>query len=254
MVTAITRAISPNLCNCELEYFPRRPIDLALAKQQHLQYESCLRQLGAHVISLDAKPDLPDSVFVEDPAIVLDELAIICRMGAASRRPEADLLADALSSVRPLAYIEAPGTLEGGDVIRAGGDLFVGLSHRTNADGVRQLAGHLKDFDYVVRPVPVQSCLHLKSACCWLGDDAMLINREWVDAASFAPFRLIDVAPGEPWAANVLPLGGEVIGAAGFPETCSILERAGYQVRKVDMSELAKAEGAITCCSLVFES
>src|SRR5690348_8843798 len=244
MLTAITRAISPNLCNCELEYFPRRPIDLALAKEQHVQYECCLQELGARVISLDAVPELPDSVFVEDPAIVLDEVAIICRMGAVSRQPEADLLAETLSSVRPLACIEAPGTLEGGDVIRAGADLFVGLSHRTNADGVRQMAGHLKEFDYVVRPVPVEGCLHLKSACCWLGDDAMLINRKWVDAAAFAPFRLIDVAPGEPWAANVLPIGGEVIAAEAFPETCSILEHAGYRLRKVPMSELAKAEGA----------
>jgi dimethylargininase len=241
------------LGKCELEYFARQPIDFALAAAQHRCYELCLEELGLKVISLPAEPDLPDSVFVEDPAVVLDEIAVITRMGVDSRRAEARSLAAALAPLRPLRRIESPGTLEGGDVIRAGRRLFVGLSHRTNAEGVRQLSAHLEPFGYRVQPVEVQGCLHLKSACCWLGDDAMLLNRAWVDAAQFAGFRMLDVAPDEPWAANVLPVGGAVLAAAAFPATRTILRDAGYRVRSLDISELAKAEGALTCSSLIFE-
>jgi dimethylargininase len=253
MTRAITRAVSPNLGKCELEYFARQPIDIARAAEQHRGYEGCLEELGLKVISLPPEPELPDSVFVEDPTVVMDEVAVMTRMGVESRRPEADSLAAALSPFRPLRRIEAPGTLEGGDVIRAGRRLFVGLSHRTNAEGIRQLAAHLEPFGYRVQPVAVQGCLHLKSACCWLGDDAMLLNRAWVEAAQFVDFRMLDVAPDEPWAANVLPVGGSVLASAAFPATHTILERAGYRVRAVDISELAKAEGALTCSSVIFE-
>jgi dimethylargininase len=254
MLVAITRAVSPNLGNCELEYFSRQLIDIARAVQQHRCYQACLAELGATVVTLPAEPDLPDSVFVEDPAVVVDEIAVIARMGVESRRAEAESLAAALARFRPLRRIEAPGTLEGGDVIRAGRTLFVGVSHRTNLEGIRQLAAHLKPFGYVVKPVAVRGCLHLKSACCWLGDDAMLVNSAWVDTAEFDGFRMIGVAPGEPWAANVLPIGGTVLASAAFPATVNILERAGYRVCALDISELAKAEGALTCSSLIFES
>lgn len=253
MLIAMTRAVSPRLGECELEYFERRPIDVVRAREQHRCYEACLEELGARLISLAAEPDLPDSVFVEDPAVVVDEVAVIARMGAASRRREAELLAEALVPYRPLRRIEAPGTLEGGDVIRAGRRLFVGLSHRTNADGIRQLAAHLEPFGYIVKPVAVHGCLHLKSACCWLGDDSMLLNRAWCDAPAFDGFRLIEVAPGEPGAANVLALGGSLVTSTAFPATAELLARKGYRLRAINISELSKAEGAITCSSLIFE-
>lgn len=253
-LVAITRAVSPQMGNCELEYFARRPIDIALAREQHRCYERCLEELSVRVISLPGEPKLPDSVFVEDPAVVVDEVAVITRMGAASRRAEAESLAAALSPFRPLRRIEAPGTLEGGDVIRIGRRLFVGVSHRTNEEGIRQLAAHLEPFGYSVQPVPVCGCLHLKSACCSLGDDVLLVNREWADSSLFNGPRLIDVAPDEPWAANVLPVNGTVLCSAAFPETGALLERAGYRTRSLDISELAKAEGALTCSSVIFRA
>jgi len=253
MTIAITRAVSLGMGNCELEYFERRPIDIALASRQHRRYEECLEELGARVISLAAEPDLPDSVFVEDPAVVVDEIAILARTGVESRRAEATTLGEALAPFRPLRRIEAPGTLEGGDVIRVGRTLFAGLSHRTNREGILQLAAHLEPFGYSVRPIAMAGCLHLKSACCWLGDGAMLINRAWVDTAALDQFHLLDVAPDEPWAANVLPLGGTVLCSAAFPATRAVLELAGYCTRALDISELAKAEGALTCSSVIFD-
>jgi dimethylargininase len=253
MLVAITRAVSPKIGSCELEYFPRVPIDLAKAADQHRRYEECLEELGARVISLPAEPDLPDSVFVEDPAVVVDEIAVIARTAAESRRGEAESLAAALSAFRPLRRIEAPGTVEGGDVIRVGRTLFVGLSHRTNEQGVRQLARILQPFGYDVKGVPVRGCLHLKSACCSPGDSTMLLNRVWVDGGAFEGFRLLDVATDEPWAANILPLNGTVLCSSAFPATRAMLERAGYRTRTLDISELAKAEGALTCSSLIFE-
>ena len=253
MLTAITRAVSRNLVNCELEYFARRRIDIDLAREQHRRYEQALEQCGARVISLPEEPGLPDSVFVEDPALVLDEIAVITRMGVQSRRAEAVTLAQALEPFRPLCRIEPPGTLEGGDVLRVDRTLFVGLSHRTNAEGIRQLTSHLEPFDYSVVPVPVHGCLHLKSAACSLGDDAILINRAWVDPRHFPYLGLIEVPAAEPWAANVLPVAGTILCSSAFPLTRALLDRAGYQTLPLDISELAKAEGALTCSSLIFE-
>src|SRR5262250_3265347 len=164
MLTAITRAVSPAIVHCELSFIDRQPIDLATAQRQHHAYERLLGKLGVRVISLPAEPDLPDSMFVEDPAIVLDELAVILPLGTESRRREAPSLAKALSKYRKLEYVQLPGTLEGGDVLCIGRKLFVGLTRRSNAEGIRQLAAILKPHGYEVVPVPVTGCLHLKSA------------------------------------------------------------------------------------------
>src|SRR5260370_16513605 len=139
MLTAITRAVSPAIANCELTFVARQPIDLAKAQQQHRAYEQLLENAGARVISLPAEPALPDSMFVEDPAIVLDELAIIFPLGTETRRPEAASIAQALAKFRKLARVELPGQVEGGDVLRIGRSLFAGLSTRTNAEGLRLL-------------------------------------------------------------------------------------------------------------------
>lgn len=254
MLTAITRAISPALNRCELEYLDRQPIDMARAAAQHAAYEGFLEEMGARLISLPAEPDLPDSVFVEDPAIVLDEIAVMTRMGAASRRGETESLAKALAPFRPLRRIEEPATLEGGDVLRIGRKLFAGASARTNGDGIAQLRGLAGRFGYEVEAVEVCRCLHLKSAATWLGEGAILVNRRLIDAAPLARYRLIDVAPGEPWAANTLALGGVVLIPAAYPETADILRREGFLVRAIDISELMKAEAGLTCSSLVFEA
>src|SRR5512137_795749 len=155
MLTAITRAVSPAFANCELSFIQRRPIDLEKAKQQHRAYEKLLEKLGARVISLPAEPTLPDSMFVEDPAIVLDEIAVIMPLGTASRRPESVSLAQALAKFRKLERVTLPGLMEGGDILRIGGKVFAGLSSRTNAEGIRQLDAILKVHGYEVIAVPV---------------------------------------------------------------------------------------------------
>jgi dimethylargininase len=254
MLTAITRAVSPAIVDCELSFIDREPIDLAIAQEQHHAYEALLAELGAHVISLPAEPGLPDSMFVEDPAIVLDELAVILPLGTEIRRREAPSLAQALARFRKLESISLPGTLEGGDVLRVGRKLFVGLTRRSNAEGIRQLAAILAPHGYEVVAVPVTGCLHLKSAVTHLGRNTLLANRAWFDTAPLAGHEWIDVDPAEPHAANALALAGTIIFPASFPRTRARIEARGFHVTPLDISELQKAESGLTCSSLLFES
>jgi dimethylargininase len=254
MLTAITRAVSPAIVNCEISFIDRRPIDLAIAQQQHHAYKKLLERLGARVISLPADPALPDSMFVEDPAIVLDELAVILPLGTDSRRPEAASLAKALSSFRKLEYVTLPGTLEGGDVLRIARKLFVGLTRRSNAEGIRQLAAILAPHHYAVIAVPVTGCLHLKSAVTHAGGNTLLANRTMFDTKPFAGYDWIDVDPSEPHAANALAFGDTIIFPASFPRTRARLEARGFHVTPLDISELQKAESGLTCSSLLFHA
>ena len=254
MLTAITRAVSPAIVNCELTFVARQPIDLAKAEAQHHAYQQLLEKLGARVISLPAEPELPDSMFVEDPAIVLDELAIILPLGTASRRPEAASIAEALAKFRKLERVRLPGTVEGGDVFCVGRRLFAGLSSRTNAEGIRQLASILAPYGYEVVSVAVSGCLHLKSAVTCIGRNTLLGNRGWFDTKAFSGFEWIDVAPEEPDAANALALVGTVIFPASFPRTRGLLEARGFGVTPLDISELQKAESGLTCSSLLFDA
>ena len=254
MLTALTRAVSPTLESCELTWLPREKIDIRRAAKQHDDYERCLAELGLRVISLPAEAELPDATFVEDPLVVVDELAIITRMGAASRRAESESLAAAISAFRPVRRLREPATLEGGDVMRIGRDVFVGLSSRTTHAGISQLTTELEPLGYRVHAVEVRGCLHLKSACCSLGDGKILANPAWLDMAPFGDFNIINVADDEPGAANVLRIGDTVLMPACFPHTEQILRREGFQLRTVDISELIKAEAAITCSSVIFEA
>ncbi|HEV2671541.1 MAG TPA: arginine deiminase family protein [Gemmatimonadales bacterium] len=249
----MTRAVSPTLADCELTYRPRDPINVADAIAEHASYEETLRSLGATVVRAPAEPTLPDAVFVEDAALVLDEVAVITRPGAPTRRGEIESLANVLSVYRPLLRIQAPGTLDGGDVLRVGRTLYVGLSSRTNGAGVSQLEALLKQWCYEVIPVAVSGCLHLKSAVTQVAEHMLLINPRLVPAECFAPLELIAVAPAEPDGGNALWIGPAVIYPAHYPATRERLERAGVRVVPVPGSELAKAEGGVTCCSVVFE-
>jgi dimethylargininase len=254
MLTAITRAVSPAFVNCELSFIDRQPIDLKIAQQQHHNYEKTLEKLGAKVIPLPAEPDLPDSMFVEDPAIVLDELAVIMPLGTESRRAEAESLARALKPYRRLAHITLPGTMEGGDLLRIGKKIYAGLSRRTNAEGIRQLAALLKPHNYDVIAVPVTGCLHLKSAVTFLGRNTLLANRAWLDCAPFVGYQWIDVASGEAHAANALAIGERVIFPASFPRTQARMEQGNFEIVSIDISELQKAESGLTCSSLLFDA
>jgi dimethylargininase len=254
MLTAITRAISPAIADCELSFIARQPINLARAHQQHHAYEQVLARAGARVISLPAEPELPDSMFVEDPAVVLDELAIILPLGTESRRAEAASVSKALSSFRKLEYIQLPGLLEGGDVLRIGRKLFVGMSKRSNAEGIRQLAAIVQRHGYEVLSVSVTGCLHLKSAVTSLGKNTLLANRRWLNTTPFTGFDWIDVAPEEPHAANALTVGDTLVFPSSFPRTLGRLESSGFHAVSLDISELQKAEAGLTCSSLIFDA
>ena len=250
----MTREVSPSLGRCELTHLERAPIAIGPARAQHAGYEALLESLGCRLIRLPADPDLPDSVFVEDTAVVLDEVAVIARPGAASRRPETAAVAGALAPFRPLLRLEDPATLDGGDVLVLGRTLYVGLSSRTSAAAADQLGRLLSPYGYAVVPVSVAGCLHLKSAVTRAGEDLLLLNPAWVDPSAFPGRRTLEVDPAEPFAANVLAIGGQVVSPDSFPRTRRRLEAAGVRVRPVDMTELQKAEGAVTCCSLVFRA
>lgn len=252
MLIALTRDVSPSLAACELTHVERTPIDVDLARDQHRGYQRVLASLGCHVLTLEAEPTMPDAVFVEDVAVVLDEVAVMTRPGAESRRGEGASVAEVLGRYRPLRAIEAPGTLDGGDVLRIGRTLHVGQSGRSNAAGVDQLRDAIAEFGYTVRTVPIRGCLHLKSAVTALDDETLLMQPAWVGRESFAGFRIVEVHPEEEHAANVVRIGDHVVMAACFPRTWQRLVDAGVNVTTVDVSELQKAEGAVTCCSLVF--
>ena len=250
---ALTRPVPPSIAQCELTHLQREPIDFANASRQHDEYENVLRSLGCKVTRLAGLPDHPDSVFIEDTALVLDECAIITRPGAESRRGEVAGIAEALGPLRRLYHIEAPGTLDGGDVLRVGRRLYVGMSTRSSADGVRQLADAVARHGYTVSRVPMRDCLHLKTAVSTLPGNTLLLNPRWVDAESFHGAPHIEVHPEESEAANVLVVGQTVVLPASATRTRQSLEKLGYATVTVDASELAKAEGGLTCCSLIVE-
>jgi len=254
MLTAITRKVSPALAQCELEFLKRAEIDVARAAAQHRDYEKCLERLGARVVSLPALDDHPDCVFVEDPALVLDEIAISTRMGASSRRGEAESLARALEAFRTVVKMHPPATLEGGDVVRIGRTLYAGLSRRTNAEGIKQLLEIVEPFGYRVIAVPVTGCLHLKSACCALGPGTLLMNRAMIDSSPISGLQVLSVPAEEPWSADTLWLSDTVVIPSAYPKTADLLSAAGFDVQPIDVSELMKAEAGVTCMSLVFES
>lgn len=254
MRTAITRAVSPGLADCELTFLARQKIDVANAIEQHLGYEKCLERLGVRVTRLPAEPDMPDSVFVEDTAIVLDKLAVITWPGATSRQAERESVAAALSEFRPLKFIRPPATIEGGDVMRVDRTLYTGLSARTNREGISQLREIVEPHNYRVETVETVGCLHLKTGCVYLGNQTILANRNWINVQPLAGFDLIDVPEDEPWAANTLTIGDTVLTPSGFPKTRELIEERGFKTLMIDISELRKAEAGLTCLSLIFES
>jgi dimethylargininase len=254
MLIAMTREPGPSFAGCELSFVERMPIDAARAAAQHREYRRVLGALGCDVRVLPAEPGFPDAVFVEDVAVVVDEIVVMTRPGARSRRSEVASVADALRCHRPLRAIEPPATLDGGDVLRIGRRLFVGESARSSADGIAQLRAILAGYGYTVTGVPVHGCLHLKSAVTALDDASVLLQPAWTDRAAFADYRVVEVDADEEHAANVLRIGTRVVMPACFPRTRRRVCEAGFDVVDIDVSELQKAEGAVTCCSLVFRS
>ena len=253
MPTALTRAISPLLVDCELTHLERAPIDIHKAEEQHREYERALEKMGYTIRRLPETPDLPDGVFVEDTAVVFPEIAIITRPGAESRRPETDTMAAILKEYRELRFIEAPGTIDGGDVLTLGKHVYIGDTKRTNRAAIRQFSDILQPFGYTVTAVPVTKCLHLKTAIAPLEEDLLLINPNWIDGDIFDDHQTEPVHPDEPFGANVMRRGNYVLCPTAFPKTAELLTQKGYDVITVNQSELAKAEAGLTCCSVIVE-
>lgn len=248
---ALTRAISPGIAAGELTHLERTPIDVEAARAQHAAYARALAALGCAVHEVEPAPEHPDSVFIEDTAVVLDEIAVITRPGAESRRGETAAVERALAPLRPLARIAAPGTLDGGDVLVVGRRAFAGRTGRTNDEGIAQLRAALAPHGYSVEAVDVTGCLHLKTAVTAVDDRTVLVNPAWIGADALAGLDRIEVDPAEPMGANVVRVGDSLLYGASYPRTRARLEARGYAPLCVDASELAKAEGAVTCCSLV---
>jgi dimethylargininase len=233
-------------------FLERTPIHAGVAAQQHAAFVRALNDMGIETRILPGEPDLPDSVFIRDTAVVLDEIGVMARPGAAYRRAETAAVTQELAPLMSLSFIRAPGTLDGSDVLRCGRTIYVGLSVRTNAEGVAQLEQRVASFGYRVRAIPVQGVLHLDAACSQVTDDTLLVNRAWVDSAQLRSFALLDVPRSEPGAANTLRIGDTVLMAEGFPGTRELLEGRGISVQTVRISEFQKAEGGVnSLCLLV---
>jgi dimethylargininase len=252
MIVALTREPARALDACELTYREREPIDPDAAARQHRGYCDALRACGARVVTLPTLEKFPDSVFVEDTSVVLEEVAVLTRPGVESRRGEVALIESEVARLRPVVRVESPATLEGGDVLRLGRTLYVGLSPRTNAEGADCLRRLVAPHGYEVVTVEPHGCLHLKSGCSALDDESVLVNPEWVDTSVFRGREVVFVDAAEPWAANVLTVAGTICVGAAFPRTAEALAARGRDVRAVEVSEFAKAEGALTCMSLLF--
>lgn len=253
MLTAITRGVSPYFQQCELTFLSRQKIDIDKSVLQHRTYTKCLSDQGVRVVSLAADPYLPDAVFVEDAAIVLDEIAIIALMRVEKRRQEIDGVANALTRFRKIEFLRPPATLDGGDVMRVGRTLYVGLSTRTNQAAIDQLSEIVRPFDYRVQKIEVERCLHLKTGCSYLGQETVLANPSWINTEQLDGLSVLSVHSSEPWAANTLTVDGTTLVASNFPRTRRMLERNEFPTRALDISELQKAEAGLTCLSIIFK-
>ncbi len=253
MLLGLTHIVAPNLDQGEVTYIGREPIDYTLALQQHDQYCNALATHGVEVKKLTMNSSYPDSCFVEDTAIVLDEIAIITSMGTASRRNETVGIASEISKYRETVTIQQPATIEGGDVLHIGKTLFVGLSSRTNAQGIEALTTIVRRLGYSVVPVPVTGCLHLKTACTVITDDILLINPTWIDTAPLQDYTLLPVSMDEPWAANIIRIGDVICAQAGFPKTLAQLHEFSANIAIIDISEFRKSEAGLSCLSILFQ-
>lgn len=227
------------------------PPDLALALRQHAAYVRALRECGLEVAVLDPAPAFPDACFVEDSALLTPRGAIVTRPGADSRRGEAALIeAEIEDRFERVAWIEAPGTLDAGDVMMVGDHFFVGLSARTNAAGAEQLLAILDEFGLGGETVPMREMLHLKTGVNSLEHNRLLVTGEFVGAPAFRGFECIEVPSDEAYAANSLWINDVVLVPAGRPRTLAMIRALDYEVRELDVSEFEKMDGGLSCLSL----
>lgn len=251
MVLAITRDVPSTLARGLRTHVDSLSIDLELAIHQHEQYRSALESCGCEVVRLAAVDSFPDSVFVEDAALVIENTAVLTRSGAMARRGEETLVEPALPDHIERARIEDPGTLDGGDVLVAGAQVFVGVSTRTNDAGIEQLRQILSPMGLEVIAIPVARCLHLKSAVSTIGEKRVLLNPDAIESEGMKGLEQIPVPQEEPGAANVLKIGNKVICSGAFPLTAELLSNIGLEPIPIDNSEMLKAEAGVTCSSII---
>lgn len=245
---AFTRAVSPRLAECELTHLDRVAIDAARARSQHAEYEQALADAGFEIMRLPELPNDPDAVFVEDTALLLGEHAVITRPGVASRADETESTAEGLAAHFQLHPMDN-GHVDGGDVLRIGKTLYVGLSTRTDAAGIRALADLVAPLGFEVVQAELRDCLHLKTGATFAGDGVLLYNAAAIDPAQFEDVEPLAVI--EPAAANCVRAGDRLILPAGNPRTASLLRDRGFDVVEIDVSELQKAEAGVSCMSLI---
>ncbi len=250
---ALTRGVSPNFSACELTYKTREPIDCTLAREQWQAYCDLLRRWHINLATVSASDRHPDCCFIQDTAVVLDEVCVMASMGAASRTGETKEVEKILSGRRELQRITPPATLDGGDVVQFGKRLFVGLSRRTNGRGISALKQIVEPFGYRVTPVVVSGGLHLTTGCGVVNDETVLLNTQWLDATAFSNLRQLHVPQTEPWAANTIRLNGSVCLEASAPQTAELVSPYADTIETLDISEFRKAEGSLSCLSLIFK-
>ncbi len=222
------------------------------ALRQHASYVEALRTAGMEVIVLAADPRFPDGCFVEDTAVVLPEVAVITSPGAPSRSGETESMADVLKQFHRLARIEGPGTLEGGDVLKAERHFFIGLSERTNAEGIEQFERIVRPFGYATQRVVPGPFLHLKSGIAYIGDGRLIAAPGLAHLSEFRDYHVITVDPEELYAANCLRIAhGTLAVAKGYPRLKQTLLGLGYEITELAMTEYQKMDGGLTCLSLL---
>lgn len=248
---AVVRGVPSSFDRAITSGLPAQPIDVRLAREQHLRYCSALRRAGLSLIRIESDDRFPDCVFVEDTAVVAGNKAIIAAMERETRRGETDAIERRLSEFYEIQHLEPPATLDGGDVLRIDERMFVGLSKRTNREAAEQLAAILRPDGFELVTVEVRHVLHLKSACTHIGEDLVLLRPGYLDEAPFDAYRTIIVPESEPHAANCLSINSRVLIPTGAPRTRAMLEEHGYTTIELDISESRKADGLLTCSSII---
>jgi dimethylargininase len=249
---AVVRGVPDTLNKCVRTHSLRQRVELQLARKQHDEYCKALQERNLEIVRIPADNSFPDCVFVEDPAVVYADHAIICSMGAKSRTGEIELVEATLRHIfKKVTRINPPATIEGGDVLKVGNDLYVGLTSRTNLEGINQLRMAMKNHECRVIPVEVKNILHFKSACTYIGDDYIVANPGYFDLGVFSSFKLIPLPKAEAYAANCLAINGIVYISKGYPMTRKLIEKEGFDTGELEVSEFKKCEGSLTCLSIL---
>lgn len=249
--SAIVRDIPNSYQQCVVGFHDKPQINVDLAKQQHQAYCKTLEQLGLKIIRIPADNTLPDCCFTEDTAIVFGDTAIITSPGTASRVAETVEMEKTLTPLKKIFYISPPGTIDGGDVLKIDKKVYIGISARTNEHAIKQVAAIINPKGFEVIGVKIRNILHLKSAVTYVGNGCVLLAEGYVDESAFSEYDKIIVPKEEGYCANCLVVNGKVLLPKGFPKTKSLVEAKGFSVIELEMTEIEKAEGALTCLSVI---